>query len=62
MSKLFRLLFKKYVTEAYKRCYSLGLSVGVDLGKSLASNQFGIDGIESKVQRDIEEIFRSKQF
>ena len=62
MSRLFNLLFKKYATEAYKRGYKLGLTVGIDLGKSLASDQPAIIGINSQAQRDIEDIIRSKRF
>ncbi len=62
MSGLFRLLFKKDIIEAYKKGYNLGLTVGLDLGKSLASDQPAIVGIGIKMQRDIEEIIRSKDF
>jgi uncharacterized protein YebE (UPF0316 family) len=62
MFKLFHLLNKKSTTEAYKRGYSLGLSVGLDLGKSMAADQPAIVGINNKMQRDIEDILRNKNF
>jgi hypothetical protein len=62
MFKLFHLLNKKSATEAYKRGYRLGLSVGLDLGKSMAADQPAIVGISSKMQRDIEDILRNKNF
>jgi hypothetical protein len=62
MFKWFRLLRNKHATKAFKRGYDCGLTVGLNLGKQLASNQPIKVGPESKIQREIEEIIRSKKF
>jgi hypothetical protein len=62
MPRLFNFLFKKYVKEVYKRGYTFGLNVGLELVKKLASNQLEIIGIDNKIQKDIEDIIESKDF
>jgi hypothetical protein len=62
MSGLFKLLFNKYYTQAYMKGYRLGLSSGLNQGKRLAHDEPAIVGTDTKMQRDIEDILRNKNF
>jgi hypothetical protein len=62
MSRLFNIIFKKYITEAYKNGYRFGLTTGVELGKRLAAYEPAVIGFEDKMEKEIEDIIKNKRF